>query len=77
VAFAGSQPVSILAPGAEARAEHTWYRGFALARERERGLDAEDDHLHAGTLRARLRPGDALTVVLSTEPAPSTDGEAA
>jgi len=77
VAFAGAQPVSILAPGAEARAEHTWYRGFALARERERGLDAEDDHLHAGTLRARLRPGDALTVVLSTEPAPSTDGEAA
>ena len=77
VAFAGAQPVSILVPGAEARAEHTWYRGFALARERERGLDAEDDHLHAGTLRARLRPGDALTVVLSTEPAPSTDGEAA
>ena len=54
-----------------------WYRGFALARERERGLDAEDDHLHAGTLRATLRPGAALTVVLSTEAAPSTDGEAA
>ena len=77
VAFAGARPVSLLAAGAEARAEHSWYRGFALARERERGLDAEDDHLHAGTLRATLRPGAALTVVLSTEAAPSTDGEAA
>ena len=26
-------------------------------RERERGLDAEDDHLHAGTFRATLRAG--------------------
>ncbi|HVG77208.1 MAG TPA: amylo-alpha-1,6-glucosidase [Patescibacteria group bacterium] len=77
VAFEGAHAVSILAPGAEARAEHTWYRGFALAREHERGLDAEDDHLHAGTLRTTLGPGAALTVVISTEAAPSTDGEAA
>jgi len=77
VAFAGARPVSILAPGAEARAEHTWYHGFALAREHERGLDAEDDHLHAGTLRAALSPGAALTVVVSTEPSPSPDGDAA
>ena len=77
VAFAGAAPISILAPGAEARAEHTWYRGFALARERDRGLDAEDEHLHAGTLRVTLRPGATFTVVISTEPAPSTDGDAA
>jgi predicted glycogen debranching enzyme len=77
IAFAGAAPVSILAPGAEARAEHTWYRDFALVRERERGLDAADEHLHGGTLRATLRPGAMLTVVLSTEPEPATDGEAA
>jgi len=77
VAFAGAAPISILAPGAEARAEHTWYRGFALARERDRGLDAEDEHLHAGTLRVTLDPGATFTVVISTEPAPSTDGDAA
>src|SRR4029453_11975332 len=71
VAFEGAHAVSILAPGAEARAEHTSYRGFALAPEQERGLDAEDDHLHAGTLLATLDPGAALTVDMSTEAAPS------
>src|SRR2546422_1358432 len=30
---------------------------FDLARERERGLDAVDDHLHAGTFRAALESG--------------------
>jgi predicted glycogen debranching enzyme len=76
-AFEGAAPVLLLAPGAEAQTAHAWYRRFALPRERERGLDAEDDHLHAGTFRATLRAGEALTVVLSTEAAPSTDGAAA
>jgi predicted glycogen debranching enzyme len=76
-AFDGAAPALLLAPGAEARVEHGWYRRFVLPRERERGLDAEDDHLHAGTLRVTLRAGQSLTVVLSTEAAPSTDGEGA
>jgi predicted glycogen debranching enzyme len=76
-AFEGAAPVLLLAPDAEAQPAHAWYRRFALPRERERGLDAEDDHLHAGTFRATLRAGEALTVVLSTEAAPSTDGAAA
>ncbi len=76
-AFDGAAPLLMLAPGAEAEAAHAWYRRFALPRERERGLDAEDDHLHAGTFRATLRAGEALTVVLSTEPAPSPDGAGA
>ena len=76
-AFEGAAPVLLLAPGAEAQPAHAWYRRFALPRERERGLDAEDDHLHAGTFRATLRAGEALTVVLSTEAAPSTDDMAA
>ena len=77
LAFDGAAPVLALAPAAETEPVHAWYRGFALARERERGLDAEDDHLHAGTFRTTLRAGESLTVVLSTEPAPSTDGAAA
>jgi predicted glycogen debranching enzyme len=76
-AFEGAAPVLLLAPGAEAQPQHAWYRRFALPRERERGLDAEDDHLHAGTLTATLRAGQGLTVALSTEAAPSADGEAA
>jgi len=73
-AFDGAAPVLLLAPGAEVRADHAWYRRFALPRERERGLDAEDDHLHAGTFSATLTAGQSLTIVLSTEEAPSTDG---
>jgi predicted glycogen debranching enzyme len=76
-AFDGAAHVQLLAPGAEAEPAHAWYRRFALPRERERGLDAEDDHLHAGTFRATLRAGESLTVVLSTERAPAVDGERA
>jgi predicted glycogen debranching enzyme len=77
VAFAGAAPLLLLAPGGETERAHAWYHRFALPRESERGLDAEDDHLHAGTVRATLRAGQALTLVLSTEPAPATDGERA
>jgi predicted glycogen debranching enzyme len=77
VAFDGAPPVALLAPGAEVEPAHTWYHGFDLPRERERGLDDRDDHLHAGTFRATLAPGAALTLVLSAAPAPATDGERA
>jgi predicted glycogen debranching enzyme len=77
VAFDGAQPFAVLAEGAEARPAHTWYHGFRLAAEEARGLDAYEDHLHAGTIRLHLEPDAARTVVLSSEPAPSLDGEAA
>src|SRR5438034_9023533 len=73
-AFAGARPLLLLAEGAEARIAHTWHHNFDLARERERGLDAVDDHLHAGTFRAALESGGVLTLVLSAEAAPSLDG---
>jgi predicted glycogen debranching enzyme len=76
-AFDGAAMLLMLAPGAEAQTAHAWYRGFVLPRERERGLDAEDDHLHAGTFRATLHRGQTLTVVLSTEAAPSLDSAGA
>src|SRR5882762_6841296 len=77
IAFAGARPLLLLARGAEAEPAHTWFRDFDLPRERERGLDHVEDHLHAGTFRARLDPGAALTLALSAEAAPSPDGEAA
>jgi predicted glycogen debranching enzyme len=76
-AFDGARPVLLLAPGAEAEPAHAWFRDFDLPRERERGLDHVEDHLHAATFRARLLPGAALTLTLSAEAAPSPDGEAA
>jgi len=77
VAFEGARPLLILAEGATATAAHSWYEGYELPRERERGLPSRDDHLHAGTLSASLAPGAALTLVLSAEAAPSLDGDAA
>jgi predicted glycogen debranching enzyme len=80
LAFEGAHPYAILAAGGgrvEVRPAHTWYYGFDLARERERGLDAQDDHLHVATIRAGLEPGQTLTVACSAETAPSTDGDGA
>jgi len=76
-AFDGARPLLLLADRGEARIEHTWYESFDLPCERERGLDATEDHLHAATLRASLELGGALTLVLSAEAAPSLDGEQA
>jgi predicted glycogen debranching enzyme len=77
VAFDGARPFVILLEGAEARPVHSWYRGFRLAAEEARGLDAREDHLHAGTFLLRLEPGATRTLVLSCESTPSLDGEAA
>ena len=77
IAFDGARPLLLLAPGADADAAHTWFRDFDLPRERERGLDHVDDELHAGTFRATLAPGAALTLTLSAEAAPEPDGDAA
>jgi predicted glycogen debranching enzyme len=76
-AFSGARSVLLLAAGAAAHAEHTWYHNFDLARESERGLDHLDDALRAATFEARLAPGESITLVASAEAAPSLDGEAA
>jgi predicted glycogen debranching enzyme len=76
-AFDGAQPFVMLADGADGTAVHDWYQGFHLIAEQERGLEDREDHLHAGTFRALLRPGGALTVVLSAESAPDLDGDRA
>src|SRR5262249_7141442 len=68
-AFAGARPFVVLADGADVTAEHEWYYGFDLARERERGLPAREDHLRVATQRAKIEPGRSLTVSLSAESA--------
>ncbi len=75
-AFPEAQPFVLLADGGEVHPAHAWYHGFDLAAERGRGLDSREDHLHAGTFRATLQPGEAVTFVLSAESSPSLDGEA-
>ncbi len=76
-AFEGAQPYLLLAEGTEVQPSHDWYRGFDLAVERERGLDSQEDHLHAGTFHGTLSPSASLTLVCSSEAAPLLNGEAA
>jgi predicted glycogen debranching enzyme len=76
-AFTGARQLRLLSEGCTVEPAHEWYRGFELAREAERGLDHVDDHLHVGTFDASMPPGASITVVLSAEPEPALDGEAA
>jgi len=76
-AFEGARPFLLLAEGAEAHREHAWHYGFRLTLEAERGLDSQEDHFCAGTFRAILEPGTAVTLVLSAETTPLLDGEQA
>jgi predicted glycogen debranching enzyme len=72
-AFDGARPLLMVAgttAGTPAtQPEHTWYRAYGLSRERERGLDWQDDHLHAMTTHATLRAGETLTLVVSADTA--------
>jgi predicted glycogen debranching enzyme len=76
-AFNGAVPFYLLSAGADAAPEHDWYRDFDLALARYRGLDDREDHLRAGTFRARLAPGASVTLVFSTDAAANLDGRAA
>src|SRR5271157_5195462 len=76
-AFDGARPFWLLSSEASVEAAHEWYRNFDLAVERYRGLDDREDHLHAGTFRARLEPGESVTIVATTEAAPALDARSA
>ena len=60
----GAPGGSVVAGGVSWRPDGTWYYGFDLARERERGLDARDDHVCAAIGTARLDAGASITVEL-------------
>jgi predicted glycogen debranching enzyme len=70
-------PFYVLSDRAEVVPHGDWIEGFYLSVEAYRGLDAGDDHLHAGTFRATLGPGESLTLVASTAASPNLEGELA
>jgi predicted glycogen debranching enzyme len=47
--------------------KNTWYRNFALAVEKYRGLDDHEDHLLAAIGNITLQPGDSITITASTQ----------
>jgi predicted glycogen debranching enzyme len=67
----------LLSAGAAATAASEWYPGYWLRQEAYRGLDALDANLYAGRFDVLLSPGDSVTLVASTEPAPELDGATA
>ncbi len=67
----------VLSERAEARPAYEWYHDFFLSVEDSRGLNALDNHLYAGQFQATLDAGQSLTLVASTEAAPTLDGEQA
>ena len=73
----GTAPFFLLSWSAGAEPKNEWYRNFELSEERARGLDDREDHLFAGVFRARLAPGQSVTMVLSTDPRAPLDGEVA
>ncbi len=77
LAYEGSTPFYLLSQRATGESAHDWFRNFDLVLERYRGLDDHEDHLHAGTFRAVVAPGESATIVLTTEATAGFDGESA
>ncbi|HZP34035.1 MAG TPA: amylo-alpha-1,6-glucosidase [Candidatus Acidoferrales bacterium] len=77
VAREGAPPVYLLSDIAQAEAGGEWYRNYDLPVERERGLDDQDDHFFAGSFKARLSAGEAVTFAFGTEQEPPLEKRAA
>jgi predicted glycogen debranching enzyme len=65
--FAGARPLLLLSNAAEGSPAAEWYYGFELARERERGLQDYEDHLHVADFQANLKPDEPLVFAASVE----------
>ena len=76
-AFDGAVPFYLLSDSATAEPAHDWYRDYYLALAHYRGLDDLEDHLHAGTFRAKLEPGQSVTLALSTDEWPDMNARTA
>lgn len=76
-------PFYLLSKEAEFETHNEWYEDFYLSLEDYRGQnDIDDDHFHAATIKALLRPGESFTIVATTEAeaaraAEALDGQAA
>ena len=67
-AFTGARPYRVLIDRGEFHSEPDWYWNFFHRAEADRGLDAQEDLFRPGTFRARLEPGEQVTLIATTEP---------
>jgi len=64
--YDGLPEVFLRVPGSAWAPAPDWYHAFEYARERERGLDFQEDLFTPGTFAVELAPGDRLGVIAST-----------
>jgi predicted glycogen debranching enzyme len=64
--YDGLPEVFLHVPGSVWTPAPDWYRNFQYARERERGLDFQEDLFTPGIFSVELAPGDRLGVIAST-----------
>jgi predicted glycogen debranching enzyme len=76
-AFYGATPFYVLSSAASVQPCHQWYRAFELTAEVIRGMNHQEDHLHAGTFVVELKPGDSVLMVASTVAHPDLDAQSA
>ncbi len=76
-ANASATPFYIFIGEGQVYPAHIWYYGFDLAVERYRGLNDRENHLHAVSFAVTLDVGQSVTIVASTNPHVSLDGESA
>jgi predicted glycogen debranching enzyme len=69
--------LEIAAAGGMIASRNEWYRDFDLPVERERGLGAQDSHLHIGDLDLPLAPGKWVGFAASLTPQTAPDIDAA
>jgi glycogen debranching enzyme len=82
VAPGGATPFYIRSQGVRSQGvriepRHVWFRDYALKKDQYRGSEGIENHLHAADIQASLDPGQALTLVISTEERANLDGESA
>ena len=77
-AYPGAVPLHLITlPAASYVQLDLWYWRFRHRVEQERGLDSVEDLNLPGLLRARLQPGESLTVIATTERVASIDRDVA
>jgi len=76
-AFEGAIPFYLLSANAKVDPRHEWSRDYFLPLEKYRGLDNREDYLLAAIFRATLQRNQSVTIVFSTNPSATLDGDAA
>jgi predicted glycogen debranching enzyme len=71
-AFEGAIPFRVLAEGGQCAPINEWYWNFRHREETARGLDDRSDLYVPVNFSKRLRAGDQLTLILTTERSPET-----